>query len=103
MTYAPSNVMKYGGSQSKLFDYLASSRPIINCGNWGYNLVSRYSCGIVDEKQTAESIADAMLKLSKMSKEKLEEMGKNARKVAEMYAQPKLVDVLEEVIDTVVK
>lgn len=101
MTYLQTNVMKYGGSQQKLFDYLASGKPVINCGTWGYNLVSRYNCGIVDEQQTAESIADAMLKISELPVDELKAMGKRAREVAEMYDQPKLVDQLETVIQSV--
>ena len=103
MTYLQTDIMKYGGSQSKLFDYLASGKPVINCGTWGYNLISRYNCGIVDEKQTSISIADAMQRMSQLPKDELEEMGKRARQVAEMYDQPKLADQLEIIIREVSK
>lgn len=101
MTYLQTSIMKYGGSQQKLFDYLASGKPVINCGTWGYNLVSRYNCGVVDEQQTAASIADAMLRISKLPKDELMAMGARARKVAEMYDQPRLVDQLETVINSI--
>ena len=103
MTYSQSDVMKYGGSQSKLFDYLASGKPIINCGKWGYNLISRYNCGLVVEEQTPEAIADAMMELSQMPKTEISNMGMMARKVAEMYDQPRLAEKLCEVIDFVLK
>jgi len=98
MTYQQSKVMKYGGSQSKLFDYLASGKPVINCGDWGYNLISKYNCGIVVKEQTSTNIANAIEKLKNTSEDDLNSMGKNARCVAEMYAQPNLVDKLIEVL-----
>lgn len=98
MTYKQSRVMKYGGSQSKLFDYLASGKPIINCGDWGYNLVSRYKCGIIVEEITGGNIAEAVRTLYEMPKAQLQEMGYQARKVAEIYDQPRIVEKLCEVI-----
>lgn len=103
MTYKQSKVMKYGGSQSKLFDYLASGKPIINCGDWGYNLVSQYNCGIVVKDQTSHNIAAAIEKLSHCTKEEMEAMGNNARFVAEQYCQPNLINKLIEVFQYVDK
>lgn len=101
MTYKQTRVMKYGGSQSKLFDYLASGKPIINCGDWGYNLISRYNCGIVVKEQTGNNIAAAIQTLCEKLKPQLSEMGQRSRTVAEMYDQPKLVDKLCTVIEFV--
>lgn len=101
-TYKQVNLMKYGGSQSKLFDYLASGRPIIcNC-KMGYNLITRYHCGLVTENQSAEAFADTIEQIYRMSEQELAEMGANSRKVAEAYDQPILVDQLCKVIETVV-
>lgn len=97
LTYKQVPLMKYGGSQQKLFDYLASGKPIICNAKFGYNLITRYNCGIVTRDQTSTSFADAVENICDLSEEKLEELGKNARQVAEMYDQPKLVDQLEEV------
>jgi glycosyltransferase involved in cell wall biosynthesis len=101
MTYMTSKVMKYGGSQSKLFDYLSSGKPIINSGDWGYNLVSRYNCGVVISEQTSENIAFAIQRLYQLSEDELKVMGGNARHVAEMYDQPILVEQLCEILNTI--
>lgn len=101
MTYMQSRVMKYGGSQSKLFDYLASGKPIINCGDWSYNLVSLFECGTVVKNQTSEEIAAAIQHLFELPRKDIEEMGKQARKAAEMYDQPKLAEKLVTVINIV--
>ena len=101
LTYKQVPLMKYGGSQSKLFDYLASGKPIICNGKFGYNLITRYHCGLVTKDQSAEEFANTVELMKKMPNEKLIEMGKNSRKTAEMYDQPILVDRLLEVIDYV--
>ncbi len=103
LTYKQVNLMKYGGSQSKLFDYLASGRPIICNAKWGYNLIERYNCGVVTETQTPESFVKAIRYLIELSDDEINEMGRNSRNVAEMYDQPQLVDKLCEVIDFVKK
>ena len=93
--------MKYGGSQSKLFDYLASRKPIICNAKFGYNLIERYNCGVVAKDQSANALADAIETLYKTDAVELTEMGKRARKTAEMYDQPILVDKLLEVFEYV--
>lgn len=103
LTYKQVNLMKYGGSQSKLFDYLASGTPIICNAKWGYNLIERYSCGIVTEDQSAESFVKSILYLLNLNEDEIKTIGRNGRKVAEMYDQPRLVDQLLEVIDYTLK
>ena len=103
LTYKQVNLMKYGGSQSKLFDYLASGKPIICNAKWGYNLIERYNCGVVTEEQTAEAFVKAIRYLLGLKKEEITEMGRNGRKVAELYDQPVLVGQLIRVIDFVKK
>lgn len=98
LTYKQVNLMKYGGSQSKLFDYLASGTPIICNAKWGYNLIERYSCGVVTEDQTPEAFVKSIKHLLSLSEEEIAKMGENGRKVAEMYDQPQLVDKLCEVL-----
>ena len=101
LTYKQVPLMKYGGSQSKLFDYLASGKPIICNAKFGYNLVERYNCGIVTEAQTPQAFCAAVEYLLGLDKDNMIALGKNSRMVAEMYDQPRLVDKLSEVIDYV--
>lgn len=99
LTYKQVDLMKYGGSQSKLFDYLASGKPIICNAKFGYNLIERYNCGLVTENQTSEAFANTVEMLCELEESKLKRMGKNARKVAERYDQPSLVDELCKVFN----
>lgn len=99
LTYKQVDLMKYVGSQSKLFDYLASGTPIICNAKWGYNLIERYNCGLVTEEQTPEAFVKAILIQLNMSEYVIKELGNNGRKVAEMYDQPVLVDELINVLN----
>lgn len=99
LTYKQVHLMKYGGSYSKMFDYFASGKPIICNAKIGYNLIERYHCGVITDDQTSESFAKAVKTLMALSPEELEQMGKNGRKVAEMYDQPIMVNQLEKVIN----
>ena len=94
LTYKKVDLMKYGGSQSKLFDYLASGRPIISNADWGYNLITRYGCGSVTLNQSSTGLADAIEELYNQEPRVLKEMGLKARSAAEKYDQPHLVDKL---------
>ena len=99
LTYKQVHLMKYGGSQSKLFDYLASGKTIICNAKFGYNLIERYNCGLVTENQTSKAFADTVEKICGMPEAELKMMGNRARKAAEDYDQPGLVDKLEEVFN----
>lgn len=96
LTYKQVNLMKYGGSQSKLFDYLATGRPIICNAKFGYNLITRYNCGLVTDSQETTDFTNCIEKFHSMDVNQIEKMGKRARQVAEKYDQPVLVDKLEE-------
>ncbi len=97
LTYKQVGLMKYGGSQSKLFDYLAVGKPIICNAIFGYNLITRYDCGLVTENQEARSFFKCVEELYNMSLTRRKELGLNARKTAELYDVQNLTDKLEEV------
>lgn len=97
LTYKQVGLMKYGGSQSKLFDYLAAGKPIICNANFGYNLITRYNCGFLTGDQESGSLAKCIERLRLLGPDELDCLGKNARRVAELYDLPKLTDDLEKV------
>lgn len=103
LTYKQVHLMKYGGSQSKLFDYLASGKPIICNAKFGYNLIERYNCGLVTEDQTPKEFANTVEELCRLNDKELIEMGNRARQAAEDYDQPGLVDKLCEVFTFLLK
>ncbi len=94
-----SPVFKYGISSNKLFDYLASGKPIIFSSNSINNPVEEAGAGITVPPDDPQALAEAIIKLYKMPEEERVKMGMNGRKYVEKYHSiPVLVDKLEEVI-----
>ena len=95
---------KYGLSYNKLFDYLASGRPIVFSSNTVNNPIDEARAGITVPPDTSEALAKAIIKLHNMSKKERQEMGKRGRKYIEKYHNiPMLVDKLEKVFEELPK
>ena len=56
-----------GNSSNKLFEYLASGKPVISTMKTGYSIIEKYSCGTELEQCDAEHLKDAILDYKKMS------------------------------------
>ncbi|GAA4311547.1 glycosyltransferase family 4 protein [Compostibacter hankyongensis] len=72
-----SPVFKYGLSSNKLFDYLASKKPIIFSCKAGNNPVEEAKAGLTIEPNSSESLYKAIKKLKSYSKDELIQMGEN--------------------------
>jgi glycosyltransferase involved in cell wall biosynthesis len=95
------DVFRFGISSNKLFDYMACGRPIVFCATAPNDVVTEAGAGIAAAPD-AESLADAMLALSRMPPARLREMGVAARTfVEENYAMPSLAARLAAVLDAV--
>lgn len=94
------HVYKYGSSQNKLFEYMASGKPILSNIAIAYSVVERYQCGISRDITTAQEYADAILELYRMSQEKYARMCENSKQGARDYdfkdLTNKLVSIIEE-------
>ena len=101
LNYKAADVLKYGGSQNKLFEYAASGKPILSNYKMGYDLILRYKCGIVEESKSEEQYVKDILYFyeHKDSKEYMN-MCKSARSLAEDYDFVKLTDKLIRVIES---
>lgn len=85
LNYKKAKTLKYGGSQNKLFEYLASGCPVLVTIDMNYNIVKDCNCGIALEEPDSKLIADAILKMYNMPLEERENMSKNAMEVAKEY------------------
>jgi glycosyltransferase involved in cell wall biosynthesis len=85
LNYKKAKTLKYGGSQNKLFEYLASGCPVLLTVDMNYNIVKDCNCGIALEEPDSKLIADAILKMYNMPLEERENMSKNAMEVAKEY------------------
>lgn len=94
LNYMPGNFGKYGGSQSKLFQYMASGKPICSNLNMMYCLINKYNIGIAREFNSAQEYADAILKLLQSEPEEYNAMCERARKAAVEFDYKNLTDQL---------
>ena len=73
---------KYGTSANKLTDYMLSAKPIIQAIDEPNSVIERVKCGISVEAENERLVADAILELTGMTREKREKMGEGGRKYA---------------------
>ena len=90
---------KYGQSQNKFFEYLASGRPVLMTYSVGHSVCKARHCGVELEDQTPEAVADALEQLAALSKEEYLAYCENALTAAVDYdfasLTKKLIAVLE--------
>lgn len=94
-------LFKYGGSMNKMFEYFASGKPILSNSRFGYDLVEHYKCGYIMNGDSAEDYVEGILHFYNMDNDKKEDVGIHARKAAEDFTQPVLVNKLFDVFQYV--
>lgn len=92
-----------GNSSNKLFEYMASGKPIISSVKMGYSILERYNCGLELENSSAQELADGILKVKNMSKEEYKKLGDNAKKAADDFDFKELTNKLKNVINKVME
>lgn len=88
-----------GNSSNKLFEYMASGKPIISTVRMGYCPLGKYKCGISLNDDSPEKLAKAIMDIYDMPKEKYDEMSKNAKDGSKDFdyreLTKKLISVME--------
>ncbi len=90
-----------GNSSNKLFEYMASGKPIISTVKMGYCILEKYQCGFSLKESTPEELARTILKVYNMPKDQYDELCYNARKGAKDFDYKILTEKLIEVIEKV--
>lgn len=94
---------KYGISMNKLFDYLASSRPIIIASNARNNPVADAEAGITVPAEDPVALADAILEMSQMPPEQRLRLAVNGRvHVAKEYDYAVLARRLADTLNVLI-
>jgi glycosyltransferase involved in cell wall biosynthesis len=70
-------LFKYGISSNKLFDYLASGRPVVFSGNTANNPVKESGAGLSVPANSPELLADAIISLMRLTPAQRVEIGSN--------------------------
>lgn len=98
LNYKKAKTLKYGGSQNKLFEYLAAGCPVLLTVDMNYNIVTANNCGIALDEPDPQKIADAIIYFASKPEEELKEMGKRAQEIAQEYDFRILTDKLLKIV-----
>ena len=91
-----------GNSSNKLFEYMASGKPIISTVHMGYSIIKHYNCGVELDEDTPEALAAQIIRFHDMIPEERSIIGENARKGAEDFDFSVLTSKLIKVIESVI-
>lgn len=92
-----------GNSSNKLFEYMASGKPIISTVQMGYSIIHKYECGVELQEDTPECLANEIINFYEMEAEEYKKIGNRAREGAKTFDFKILTDRLLNVINEVVK
>ena len=81
-----------GNSSNKLFEYLASGKPVLSTVKMGYDIIERYNCGASVEHTTPEEIAAEIRKIKELGSDEYASFCQNARLASEQFNIPNLAD-----------
>lgn len=95
-----SDIMRFGVSYNKLFEYLAAGRPIFSTVRPGHSIVKKNRCGADTAGFTPRDIAAGVQRLASLPPGEREQMGRNARRAAAEYDFQNLTGKLIEVIES---
>lgn len=98
LNYQKSRLWKYGGSQNKLAEYLASQKPILSNIKMGYSIIEKYNCGYENNIETAEEYADIIYKFYKMLREEYKEVCHSSKQVLKEYDYKILSKKIERIL-----
>ncbi len=90
-----------GNSSNKLFEYMASGKPVISTVRMGYDLIERYRCGISLEEDTPECLAEAVLAIRGMDPGSYHALCAASRRAAADFDFGVLTEKLIKVIESV--
>lgn len=96
LNYKQAKTWKYGGSQNKQFEYLASGKPICSNVKMGYSIIEKYNCGIEEDILQIDQYVDIIMKYVNMDEEEYQTECFNASVAAKNYEYKKLSDDIEK-------
>lgn len=99
LNYIKTDIFRYGTSQNKFFEYLASGKPICASLTHKYCVITKYKCGIAKDFNTINEYAEAILEIKNLSSQEYQKLCRNAQRAAEEYDFKNLTNKLIRVIE----
>lgn len=91
-----------GNSSNKLFEYMASGKPVISTVHMGYSIINKYQCGVELDEDTPEALCEQIMRFHDMGEDERARIGQNARTGAQDFdfdvLTQKLINVIESVV-----
>ena len=85
------DVLRYGMSPNKMYDYLASAKPIVTSIEAKNNPVVESNAGIAVEPENPKALAEAIIEIYNMPEERRKELGMNGRRYVEQHHSTKIL------------
>lgn len=101
LNYISSDFAKYGISSSKMFQYMASGRPMVCNINLPHCPITNNQIGIAHDMQDENDYAAAIRSLLKLPAEEYNAMCKRAQDTAKIYDYENLTKQMVKVIKTI--
>lgn len=101
LNYMQSGIWKRGNSSNKLFEYMASGKPVLSTIKMNYCILEKYKCGESVDCYTADAIADKIIEFYKMDKITYQEYCKNSTIGANDFDWKLLTDRVIDVMENV--
>lgn len=99
LNYMSGDFGKYGGSQSKMFQYMASGKPICCNLEMMYCPIKKNNIGIAKNFKDETEYSDAILTLINLDSKEYNSMCERAKKTAKQYDYKELTKQMIEVIN----
>ena len=88
----------HGNSSNKLFEYMASGKPVISTVKTGYSIIEKYGFGTELEEYTPQALADAILDMKDMPGDAYGRLCSAACEAAEEFDYSRLTERLVEAL-----
>lgn len=103
LNYKEIEVLKYGGSHNKLFEYLAAGKPVFSTVKSGYDIIEKYNCGFSSDDKDYKVLGQQFAEFLSMGVSEYETKSNNAKKAAHEFDFPVLTRKLESVLQFVLE
>jgi glycosyltransferase involved in cell wall biosynthesis len=92
----PGGFGHYGGSQSKMFQYMASGKPICANLRMMYCPITKYNLGIAQEFKNSQAYANAILSLLELNSDAYNQMCDRNKNAAQLFDYKRLASDLTQ-------